>query len=242
MSSTTWTPAGLSSEAFRIQCKVWRMVEAQHVVSTMKIVDSLAEQELLEEIIEQGKPPVPASATGLHNLLSTPFRYRPILSVGSRFRTPLDPGVFYGAERVNTAAAETGYRRWRFLQDSAGLERLPPAQFTAFSVPLAGAMVDLRKTPFDRDEDRWRDPLDYGATQSFAIAARQAALDGILYRSVRDPQPHWCIALLTPKAFASKHPDRSMQTWTLTLLPEEAVWQSQGAQSFAFRTSVWGVR
>ncbi|MBV5290470.1 MAG: RES family NAD+ phosphorylase [Pelodictyon phaeoclathratiforme] len=215
------------------------MVEAQHVVSTMKIVDSLAEQALLEEILEQGKPPVPTETAGLHYLLSTPFRYKTLYPKGSRFRAPSDPGVFYGAERVKTAAAEIGYHRWQFLQDSLNLDRLPPAQFTAFSVQVKGIMVDLRLAPFKKDTLFWTDPGNYSATQAFAKVARQASLSAILYHSVRDPKPHCCTAVLTPGAFAAKNPDKPMQTLTLTILQKEAVWQGQRIQSFAFNPAFW---
>ena len=239
MSSPIWTPVAVLSEAWEHQCKIWRIVEAQHVVSTMKIVDSLAEQALLEEILEQGKPPAPTETAGLHYLLSTPFRYKTLPPKGSRFRAPDDPGVFYGAERVKTAAAEIGYRRWQFLQDSMNLDRLPPAQFTAFSVPVKGKMVDLRLPPFKRDTLFWRDPDNYSATQAFAKVARQASLSAIIYHSVRDPEPHCCTAVLTPKAFAAKNPDKHKQTLTLTILQKEAVWQGEGIQPFAFNTAFW---
>ena len=51
------------------------MVEAQHVVSTLKVVDTLAEQERLERLLEETKPLVPPECRRLHYLLSTPFRY-----------------------------------------------------------------------------------------------------------------------------------------------------------------------
>lgn len=239
MSSPIWTPAAVLSEAWEHKCKIWRIVEAQHVVSTMKIVDSLAEQALLEEILEQGKPPVPTETSGLHYLLSTPFRYKTLSPKGSRFRAPSDPGVFYGAERVKTAAAEIGYHRWQFLQDSLHLDRLPPAQFTAFSVQVKGKMVDLRLAPYKRDSLFWRDTDNYSATQAFAKVARQASLSAIIYHSVRDPEPHCCTAVLTPGAFAAKNPDKHKQTLTLTILQKEAVWQGQGIQSFAFNTAFW---
>ena len=47
MSSTIWTPAALASEAAVAELALWRAVEAQHVVATRALVDSLAEQELL---------------------------------------------------------------------------------------------------------------------------------------------------------------------------------------------------
>lgn len=89
------------------------MVEAQHTASTMKIVDSRDEQDVLEE----SKPARPAAAEALDFLLATPFRYDPRRG-GSRFRAATDPGVFYGAESVRTAGAKLGYWRWRFLIDA----------------------------------------------------------------------------------------------------------------------------
>ncbi len=237
MSSPIWMPAVVLSESRFFQYEIWRVVEAQHVVSTMKIVDSLAEQELLEEIIEEWKPPVPEEVAGFNFLLTTPFRYQP-LPGGSRFRSENDPGVFYGAERLKSAAAEIGYRRWLFLQDTNGIDRLPPTPYSAFSVSVAGKMVDLRNSPFERDAGFWTHPRDYGATQKFARTARQAPIEAILYLSVRDPEPHFCIAVLTAAAFQSKEPN-TMQTWTLSVLPEQALWQTLGGPSFFLPTAFW---
>lgn len=238
MSSPTWTPAALSSEARPVTLTVWRMVEAQHLASTMKLVDTSAEQDLLEELIEESKPPLPAEAQGLDYLLATPFRYQP-LPPGSRFRGPTDPGVFYGAESVRTAAAEVGYWRWRFLQESVGLDRLGPAQHTAFNVPVAGPGVDLRLPPFNRDAEAWTHPRDYQATQAFAQSARQAAIEIITYRSVRDPRPAWCAALLTPRAFAARKPNRATQTWQLVVTRAEAIWRRGPGETYSFPTAVW---
>jgi len=57
--------------SLRENARLWRGVEAQHVVSTMKLVDSEAEQVELEQILETSKPPAPAA----HFLIATPFRY-----------------------------------------------------------------------------------------------------------------------------------------------------------------------
>ena len=80
------------------------MVEAQHVASTMKLVDTLAEQDMLESILEESKPPLPHDVVGLDYLLAAPFRYLPY-PPGSRFRSQSDPGIFYGPEPVRTSAA-----------------------------------------------------------------------------------------------------------------------------------------
>ena len=59
MSRPILTPAALRSEARPFRGQAWRFVEAQHRVSTLKLVDSLAEQAALEDILEETKPPVP---------------------------------------------------------------------------------------------------------------------------------------------------------------------------------------
>lgn len=238
MSSPTWTPAALSSEARDLSFNVWRMVEAQHLVSTSRIVDTRAEQELLEDILEERKPPVPKEAADLHYLLFSPFRYETRHPSGSRFRAVNDPGVFYAAETVRTAAAEVGYWRWRFLQDTAGLERLQPCSFTAFRVPIKTGCIDLRVPPFDSDASQWQHPTDYSATKAFGRIARDSAIGAILYQSVRDPEHHFCVAVLTPLAFAEKKPDSATQTWMLTISTEEAMWLRQD-ESCSFRTDSW---
>lgn len=239
MSSLTWTPAAVSSEARALSCKVWRMVEAQHVVSTSKLVDTRAEQELLEDILEERKPPVPKETADLHYLLFSPFRYETRQPSGSRFRAVTDPGVFYAAEKVRTAAAEVGYWRWRFLQDTSGLERLQPCPFTAFRVPIKTSCVDLRIPPFESDVLKWQHPTDYTATQAFGRIARDSAIGAILYQSVRDPEQHCCIAILTPQAFAARKPDAAMQTWVLTISAKEAIWIRKDDASLSFRTASW---
>ena len=238
MSSTIWTPDAVSSEARHRLEIVWRIVESQHTASTMKLVDTLAEQDLLEEIIEESKPPVPPEATDLDYLLATPFRYVPF-PLGSRFRSPFDPGVFYGAESVRTAAAEVGYWRWIFLRETEGLDRLGPATHTAFSVPIRAMAVDLRTPPFDRDSADWTDPHDYAVTQAFGRVAREAGIEAIFYLSVRAPEQSWCAALLTAKAFAAKRPDRETQTWHLLVTRDEAIWRRQSGGTFSFQTSQW---
>ena len=160
------------------------MVEAQHLATTMKLVDTAEEQDILEAILEESKPPLPPDVVGLGYLLASPFRHAP-LAPGSRFRSPTDPGVFYGAGTIRTSAAEIGFWRWKFLQETEGLKRLGPAAHTAFSAPIDTTTVDLRLAPFDKDAAVWSHPSDYSRTQAFARVARQAGAGAILYGSVR---------------------------------------------------------
>lgn len=233
MSSSTWTPRAVASEAASAGLELWRAVEAQHVAATRRLVDSNAEQAVLEALLEEFKPKVPAGLHRLDYLLSTPFRYPPGLR-GSRFRAANHPGVFYGAEERRTACAELGYWRWRFLTDSRGLASLGPSPQTLFQVRVKGRAVDLREKPFSRRAARWRAPDDYSATQAFAAVARDAAVELIRYESVRDPDKGGCAALLAPSVFAERAPS-ARQTWHLTVTPTASAWH-RDAESFEF---VW---
>jgi hypothetical protein len=213
------------------------MVEAQHTASTMKIVDSPAEQDLLETLLEGSKPAQPAGAEALDYLLATPFRYNPLRS-GSRFRSLVDPGVFYGAESVPTASAELGYWRWKFLKDAVDLERLEPVAHTAFRADVSMLAVDLRQPPFSTDAATWMHPTDYNATQAFARVAREADLGGIVYQSVRDPNPAWCMALLIPLAFAKTKPHPTTQTWWLAVHQDQVIWRRE-SKSMTFSVAAW---
>jgi len=210
------------------------------MVSTTALVDTLDEQELLEQLIESAKPALPEAAKGLHWLLFTPFRYPPLPS-GSRFRSPVDPGVFYGADEARTACAELGFWRWRFLMDSPELDAIDAKPQTLFSARIETSTVDLRGKPFVRDRARWTDPGDYAACQAFGRIAREAGVGAIRYASVRDPEHAGCAGVLTPKAFADKKPLES-QTWLLTVTRRRVFWRRDSvlkAAAYEFDGQLW---
>lgn len=220
MSSPTWTPAALSSEARPLAGTCWRMVEAQHLVSTMKLVDTQAEQELLEQVVERVKPPVPPECRALHYLLATPFRYG-AYPRGSRFRRAgPTPGVFYAAETPATAAAELAFYRLLFFSESPATPWPADAgAYTAFAVVHATARaLDLTAPPLDRDRAHWTDPIDYAACQDLADAARAAAIETLRYASARDPAGGANIALTTCRAFTAREP-AAWQSWRIHLGP-----------------------
>jgi hypothetical protein len=72
-----WTPPALASEARAWAGDLWRVVESQSRVATLKLVDTLDEQAILEAELEGSKPLIPASCVHLDTLLATPFRYAP---------------------------------------------------------------------------------------------------------------------------------------------------------------------
>ncbi|MEO8225659.1 MAG: RES family NAD+ phosphorylase [Gammaproteobacteria bacterium] len=239
MPATTWTPTALASEARAWEGSGWRAVEAQHQVASMSLVaGNLADQALLEAVLEEAKPPLAADCAGLHWLLVTPFRYRPP-APGSRFRRPDDPGVLYGAEDRQTACAESGYWRLRFWLDSAGLATRPASlQLTLFEFHGASpTALDLTRPPLAADRQLWTARDDYRATQQLAVQARAAGVGLLRYESVRNPTGH-CLAVLTPAVFrAVTAPYRNeQQTWHLWLAPpHDVVWQRHlDRESFSF--------
>jgi len=208
---TTWTPRALASEARAYASELWRVVETQHTASTMRLTDSLEEQALLEGVLEESKPALPPTVRRLHYLLATPYRYRPQL--GSRFRSALEPGVWYGAEALRTALAEKSYWRLRFLLDSPGTPDLKPVPHTAFKAAVRSrAALDLTRAPLARDRLQWIDPSSYHNTQALAAAARAAHVELIRYESVRDPEHAACVAVLDPVAFGRGTP-HALETW-----------------------------
>jgi hypothetical protein len=222
MSLDTWTPAALSSERRRMAGRCWRVVEAQHRVSTLKLVDTVAEQELLEVVLDGAKPPLPPECRHLHYLLATPFRYGAPYPDGSRFRRAgLTPGVYYASAVVATAVAEMAFHRLLFFADSPATPWPANAgEYTAFAVEYrSGAGLDLTRPPLDQDAVLWLDPADYAAPQVLAERARSAGVTMLRYASARDPVPgRRNVALLTCRAFASTRP-LEHQTWRLHLSP-----------------------
>jgi hypothetical protein len=203
-----------SREDFRpYEGSVWRIVEAQHRISTNRLVDNADDQAVLEMLVERVKPTLPSPVRGMHYLLATPFRYGH--SRASRFRRARErPGIFYASEHLATAVAEIAWWRLYFLSRSPGLE--PPrttVEHTAFSVDLrADRALDLSAPPFVGASAVWMSSVDYGPCQKFAVAARGIDAQLIRYRSVRDPQHRANIALLDPAAFLTQSL-RIGQTW-----------------------------
>lgn len=211
-----WTRDALVSEASPYDAVVWRVVETQYKVATMRLTDTLDEQRILELVLEASKPSLPDDCVHLDFLLATPFRYAPY-PFGSRFRRAGQPeGAFYGAEAVETAIAEAAFYRLLFYVESPDA-KLPAnaVEHTAFHVPCRTPRhIDLTRPPLDRDNGAWTHPTDYAPCQDLADVAREADIDLIRYTSVRDPAHRANVAILTCHAFAASEA-QGRQTWHL---------------------------
>ncbi|MBA2932674.1 RES family NAD+ phosphorylase [Sphingomonas sp. CGMCC 1.13654] len=187
--------------------KVWRIVEAQHRISTNRLADDAADQRLLEDLAEEAKPSLPLAARGLDYLLSTPFRYG--YAKASRFRRAYErPGIFYASEHAATAVAEAAYWRLLFFSRSPGTQ-LPRGtiEHSAYTVRLrVERALDLTTPPLDTGRALWTDPADYAACQQLAGEARAIGAQLIRYASVRDAVHRVNVALLDPAGFADAAP------------------------------------
>jgi len=194
-------------------------VEAQHRISTLKLVDTVEEQATLEDLVQDTKPQLPPECRHLHYLLATPFRYGAAYPTGSRFRRAgLSEGVFYAAEQPHTAVAELVFWRLLFFAESPGTPwPANAAEYTAFSAAYATKRaIDLTRGKHARSKARWMHVTDYAPCQALANQARAVGAEIIRYLSVRDPQGGHNLALLTGRAFSKNRP-LVERTWHIRL-------------------------
>lgn len=240
MSPGIWMRCGGSSSLRAVEGTPWRIVESQQRISTRQLVDSDAEHERLEALIEGSKPIAPAEARGdgLHFLLFSPFRYPP-LPHGSRFGRPEEPALWYGSEALETALCEAAYYRL-LLFDGTSADLLPnQVPRSAFQAAVRGdAGVDLTAAPFDAHREAIASKTAYAEAQRLGSDMRAAGVALFKYPSARDPGRGANLALFTPAAFALKRPLGPPETWTCTVTRGRDVsWLREGAfglQRFEF--------
>jgi hypothetical protein len=204
------------------------MVERQQQVATTALVDDLAEQALLEELIERSKPRLRSGTERLHYLLATPFRYPP-LRHGSRFGTRFEPSLLYGARALPTLLAEVAYYRSLFW---TAMEVPPPSgrlltQHTQFRARWRSERgVRLQAPPCAAFETQLRHPSDYGVCQRLGSALRESGVGAFEFVSARDPDRGINVALLGPEALTSRAP-LAVRAWLCETRPDHIVFVSE---------------
>ncbi|NUS61195.1 MAG: RES family NAD+ phosphorylase, partial [Lysobacter sp.] len=103
-------------------------------------------------------------------------------------------GVYYAANDLDTAVAEVGHHRARFLARTA--EPAIEVDLRCYRVAVRARLVDLRGR---RAPPGVLHPADYAQSQAFARTQRDARESGLLHDSVRRKGGQ-CVALFTPKA------------------------------------------
>jgi hypothetical protein len=188
------------------------VVESQSRSSTRALVDNLHDHDVLEQMLEESKPQAREGGGGMHYLLWTPFRYRP-LEHGSRFGTRTEGGLWYGSEGLRTAFAEFAYYQLYFLEGPA--KDLSPIRrrLSVFQAQLRTPRgVDLTRAPFAAFRPAVSSPSQYAVPQALGAAMRADGVEAARYHSARDRQGGTNVVAFTPRAFARKRPG-PLQTW-----------------------------
>ena len=228
-SEALWTSCEGPKQIKTLSGQLFRLVESQQQVATLSYVDTLAEQAVLEQLLENVKPALPADTESLHYLLKSPFRYPP-LHWGSRFGSVFEPGIFYGACSVTTTLAESAYYRFIFWYsiEAAAPKASLRSQHSLLSVGYRSAKaVELHQPPFQAYSAELTAKNSYQHCQQLGTAMRSAGVELFAYQSARDPNLGICVGLFSPKAFTSTKPDHT-SPWLCELRADLVVFKQQG--------------
>ena len=111
---------------------------------------------------------------------------------GGRFSSE-ERGAWYAAKTIATALAESIYHRTAELREVGGFDTF--VQMRVYLADFRAKFHDIR--PAARAWLPLYDPDDYGASQALARQLLQNGSNGVVYRSVRDPEGE-CIACFRP--------------------------------------------
>ncbi len=126
--------------------------------------------------------------------------------LGSRFSGG-DYGIYYAADTVHAAVAETRYHQQQYFSAVVGL-KYDRLQMRCLKTQFNATLRDIRAENFLSSD--WYLKDNYSAAQVLGATIKMQAEQGLVYQSVRLP-PVTCYALFTPKAitdiFQSAHYD-----------------------------------
>lgn len=210
-----WQLCESESHIQSISVEPWRIVEAQHVLSSRDLVDTAQEHDILEELLEASKPPIQMNS---NYLISTPFRYPP-LKYGSRFGQTFEPSLWYGSLDIDTAFAEVAYYRLLFMQSSSAELGYVELVLTAFQARLCTSFgLDLTESPFNTYRTELSHPTVYEDTQLLGTCMRNAHVEAFIYFSARSQKEAKNVAAFTQQVFHKKNNQYTFnqQTWNCT--------------------------
>lgn len=164
---------------------IYRVVESQEKVATMNLVDTLDEQSLLEDLIEESKP----RAQGMeqrHYLIKTPFRYPP-LKHGSRFGSRFEQSIFYAGQTLKSAICESAFYSFYFMSRcTLPYEEAIINHKTSFSVEIQdNHHIALTKVSDSEINARLTNKSDYQFTQSVGKQMREKGVSSFSFLSAR---------------------------------------------------------
>lgn len=163
--------------------QVWDALIALEQATNPRVRDSVGEISLV--------PPDKRIAGPNASWVMAPFTH--INKRGSRFSNG-NFGVYYAAEKLETAIAETVHHFSKFAADSRDPPRREDMRVLVGSIGHIFEDVDALD---DAVKNGLLDPNSYAKSQLFAVARRDAGSDGLVYPSVRH-RGGQCIAAFWP--------------------------------------------
>ena len=125
---------------------------------------------------------------------------------GSRFSDG-SFGVYYAADLLQTAIAETVFHFEAFARDSADPPRAEDMRVLVG--PVDAALEDVASLP-PGERATILDPTSYAASQPYAARRREAGANGVVYPSVRH-QGGTCIGVFRPRAVGLPTQERHLK-------------------------------
>ncbi|MCH9756854.1 MAG: RES family NAD+ phosphorylase [Gammaproteobacteria bacterium] len=208
-----WSLCEGSQHLTTLKEEAWRVVEAQHILNSRDLVDSIEEYEILEALLDNSKPGIESKI--LDPLIFTPFRYPP-LDYGSRFGRVFEPSLWYGSQDITTALTEVAYYRLKFNQDSEADLGYIDTLLTAFNVFVQTKQgIDLTKTPFSEYTADISSKNSYVASQLLGSEMRNSDIQAFVFYSARSKDKSKNLGVYTQDVFSSKQNQYTynQQTW-----------------------------
>ncbi|KZX75885.1 hypothetical protein A3715_14055 [Oleiphilus sp. HI0009] len=179
-----------------------RLVENQQRSATLKLVGyDLEKHDVLEQILEESKPPLDKTLSKRHFLIKTPFRYPP-LEYGSRFGRKHESGVFYASLSKDALFSEVAFYRFIFINDmKEPIKDSVTTEHTIFDVRITtDSALFLDEEPFDQSKNIWTDPVNYSKCQQIGSKARSLGIEVIRSLSARNKSGGRNVAVINHKA------------------------------------------
>ncbi|MGE3920413.1 MAG: RES family NAD+ phosphorylase [Gammaproteobacteria bacterium] len=236
MSSELWTSLKGYQHLTKLQLDAWRLVEDQYESATRKLVDTLEEHEILEDLLETSKPNQNTLSSNYNYLLSTPFLYPP-LKHGSRFGNKLEPSLWYGSYILTTAMAEVAFYRFVFFDGwQTNVKLLNEILLTSFKVHVKTTNgIDLTKPPFIEHKHIISSPTTYFTSQLLGSKMRADNIKAFLYYSARDLDKGVNVGIFSPEIFLTKKPkENSLSTWHCITSEESVEFVEKGIEKKKF--------
>ena len=203
LSHIVWRPAWRIIPSRFPPIDLFERVAAPEDLEAIIALESLTNPRLRDEVgaISLVPPADRVSGPGASIIMAAFTHLNPS---GSRFSDGRY-GVFYAADDLETAIAETRFHREAFFRatQQGGIE----IDMRVYLADLDGNLHDLRghRTEYAS----FHDPQDYGASQQLAGRLRREGSSGIAYDSVRRPGGE-CVAIFRPPLLSNARQERHL--------------------------------